>query len=53
MPQQLATHVQECVEALYLKEGGLGLSVEFNFEMPLQNMAAVLDALTKYQHYRG
>ena len=52
-PQQLATHVQECVEALYLKEGGLGLSVEFNFEIPLQNMAAVLDALTKYQYYRG
>lgn len=50
---QLTDHVAECVEALYLREGALGLSAEFNFEIPLENMAAVLDALDKYQHYRG
>ncbi len=50
---ELTDHVASCTEALYLKEGGLGLTAEFNFEIPLQNMAAVLDALEQYRHYRG
>jgi hypothetical protein len=33
--------------------GGLGLNVEFNYDMPLENMAAVLDAVEKYRHYKG
>jgi len=50
---QLMDHVGECVEALYLPEGGLGLTAEFDTAMPLENMAAVLDALEKYRHYKG
>ena len=50
---QLFDHVGECVEALYLPEGGLGLSVEFAQDIPLENMAAVLDAVEKYRFYRG
>ena len=50
---QLFDHVGECVEALYLPAGGLGLNVEFNYDMPLENMAAVLDAVEKYRHYKG
>ncbi|MBQ3762567.1 MAG: hypothetical protein II875_11230 [Clostridia bacterium] len=50
---QLFDHVAECVESLYLKEGALGLSVELNYEIPLENMAAVLDAVEKYRFYKG
>lgn len=52
-PQQLRQHVAECAEALYLPEGGFAFSAEFNYEVPLQNVAAVLDALDTYRYYRG
>ena len=48
---EIFDHVGACVESLYLPEGGLGLNVELNFEIPLENMAAVLDAVEKYRHY--
>lgn len=48
-PSQLDDHVRECVEALYLPQGGLGLNIEFNYEIPLENIAAVLDAARKYR----
>ena len=51
-PSELDDHVRECVEALYLPQGGLGLMVEFNYEVPLQNAAAVLDAIRKYKTYK-
>ena len=50
---QLKDHVAECVEALYMPQGGLGLSIEFDQGVPLKNMAAVLDAAEKYRHYKG
>lgn len=50
-PSELDSHVRECVEALYLPEGGLGLNIEFNYEVPLENMAAVLDAADKYRYF--
>ena len=50
---QLFDHVGACVEELYLPAGGLGLNVEFNYDMPLENMVAVLDAVEKYRHYKG
>lgn len=50
---ELFDHVGECVETLWRPEGGLGLNIEFNFDVPLENMAAVLDAVEKYRHYRG
>lgn len=52
-PAELENHVAECVEALYLKKGGLALSIELNHEVPLQNMAALLDAARKYRAYKG
>lgn len=33
--------------------GGLGLSIEFDHGIPLENMAAILDAVEKYRHYKG
>ncbi len=50
-PSQLKSHVAECVESLYLPEGGLSLRVELNYEVPLENMAALFDALRQYRHY--
>ena len=50
---QIFDHVGECVEALYLPEGGLGLNIEFDHGVSLDNMAAVLDAVEKYRHYNG
>ncbi|MBR4235782.1 MAG: hypothetical protein IKR85_06940 [Clostridia bacterium] len=49
---QIFDHVGECVEALYLKEGALGLNIELNYEIPLENIASILDAVEKYRHYR-
>ncbi|MEI6579787.1 MAG: uroporphyrinogen decarboxylase family protein [Eubacteriales bacterium] len=50
---QIFDHVGECVESLYLPQGGLGLNAELNYEIPLENFVAVLDALEKYRHYKG
>ena len=50
---RLFDHVAEAVEGLYLPEGGLGLNVELNYEIPLENMAAVLDAVEKWRFYKG
>ncbi|HPJ02215.1 MAG TPA: uroporphyrinogen decarboxylase family protein [Candidatus Limiplasma sp.] len=52
-PSEIDSHVAECVEALYLPQGGLSLNVELNHEVPLENMAAVLDAVRKYRTYKG
>jgi uroporphyrinogen-III decarboxylase len=52
-PSELESHVAECVESLYLPEGGLGLNAEINYEVPLENIAAIFDALRKYKSYRG
>ena len=50
---EIFDHVGECVEALYMPEGGLGLNVELNYEISLENMASVLDAVEKYRRYKG
>lgn len=46
-------HVGQCVESLYHPKGGLGLSVELNYEIPLENVVSILDAVEKYRHYKG
>ncbi len=48
----LRNHVAECVEALYLAEGALGLNIELNHDVPLNNMASILDSVEFYRHYR-
>ncbi|MCR4577459.1 MAG: uroporphyrinogen decarboxylase family protein [Clostridiales bacterium] len=50
---QLYDHVASAVESLYLPQGALALNVELNYEVPLDNMAAILDAVEKYRHYKG
>ena len=51
-PSQIDDHVRECVEMLYLPEGGLGLKVELNYEIPLDNIVALFDAIRKYRVWR-
>ncbi len=52
-PSQLDDHVREAVEAMYLPEGGLGLNIEIGKDVPLENVAALLEAVRKYRTYRG
>ncbi|MCL2445514.1 MAG: uroporphyrinogen decarboxylase family protein [Oscillospiraceae bacterium] len=52
-PSQLRDHVRECVESLWLPQGGLGINCELNYDVPLENAAALLDALREVRHYKG
>ena len=49
---QLEEHVHECIEALYMPEGGLTLNIELNYEVPMENCYALLEAVEKYRHYK-
>ena len=51
-PSQIHDHVRECVEALYLPEGGLSLKMELNYDVPLENIAALFEAGRNYRGYR-
>jgi len=52
-PSQIHDHVAECVESLYLPQGGLGINLELNYEIPRDNCAAVREALDKDRFYKG
>ena len=52
-PAQLRGHARECVEALWTPRGGLGINVELNYDVPLQNAAALLDELRILKHYKS
>jgi len=45
--------VRECVEALYLPEGGLALNIEIGKDVPVENMEALVAAVDKYRFYKG
>jgi uroporphyrinogen-III decarboxylase len=48
-PSELDSHVRECVEAFTMPQGGFGMVIELNYEVPLNNVAALLDAARKYR----
>ena len=50
---EIFEHVEECVKKLYLPQGGLSINVEMNYEIPLENCEAILEALEKYRYYKG
>jgi hypothetical protein len=52
-PAQLEEHVRTAVEALYLPEGGLGLSIEVDDGVPIENIEALLRAAEKWRQYKG
>jgi uroporphyrinogen-III decarboxylase len=51
-PAVLREHIEEIVKRLYLPEGGLGLKVEISPEIPLENIEALLDAVSEYRFYK-
>jgi hypothetical protein len=49
----MENHIRECVEALYLPEGGLGFKLELGMDVSLEIIEAALVALEKYRYYKG
>ena len=52
-PERVADHIEECVRALYLPEGGLMLSAECAADVPLENIEAICSTLERMQDYKG
>jgi len=50
-PAQIDSHVREAVEILGAPEGGLWLKAEIGDDVPLDNVAAIFDALERYRGY--
>jgi uroporphyrinogen decarboxylase len=50
-PAEIDAHVREAVEKLGAPAGGLWLRAELNYEIPLENIEAVLTALERYRGY--
>jgi hypothetical protein len=52
-PAAVEAHIRECVEAFYLKEGGLALRIYVDYEVSPEVIEAAVAALEKYRHYKG
>lgn len=52
-PEQIKKHVYECVERLYLPQGGLALQAECAADVPLENIEAICQAMSEVTYYRG
>ena len=51
-PRQIEEHIEECTRAMYMPEGGLTLNIELNYEVPMENCYALLEAVEKYRFYK-
>jgi len=49
----ITEHIRECVETLYLPEGGLGINLELGMDVSLEVMQGALAALEEYRHFKG
>lgn len=52
-PEKVREHIWECVRALYLPEGGLGLTAECGADVPLANIEMICRTLMEAREYRG
>ena len=52
-PKGIVEHIRQCVEAMYLPEGGLALKLELGPDVSVDVIEAALAALEKYRHYKG
>jgi hypothetical protein len=50
--QGIEDHIRECVESLYLPQGGLGIVLSFNDDVPLNIIKAAIAAIDKFRFYR-
>lgn len=53
VPEQIHDHIEKCVRAMYLPEGGLMLQAECGADVPLENIQAICDALMEFRQYAG
>lgn len=51
-PDDMRRHVEECVKALYLPEGGLALNLEIGPDNPLENIDALFKAVSEFRFYK-
>jgi hypothetical protein len=51
-PKGIENHVRECIESFYLPEGGLGIVLALNMDIPLEIIKAAVAALDKFRFYR-
>ena len=47
------SHIRECVETMYLPEGGLAIIGQITQDFPLDNIVAMCEAFRKYRVYKG
>jgi hypothetical protein len=52
-PASIEAHIRECIEALYLPQGGLGINLELGLDVSLEVIEAAIAALDKYRFYSG
>jgi hypothetical protein len=52
-PREIDGHVRECVEHLYLPQGGLELNLEIGKGIPLENIDAALKAVDTYRFFKA
>jgi hypothetical protein len=50
-PASIEDHIRECIEALYLPQGGLGINLELGMDVSLDVTEAAIAALEKYRYY--
>ena len=50
-PEEIDKHVEECVKAMAMPEGGLWLEAECAPDVPLENIEAICAAMDEYRSY--
>ncbi len=51
--KDMEDHIRECVEAMYLPQGGFGISLELNMDVPLEIIEHSIACVDKYRFYKG
>ena len=50
--QGIEDHIRECIESFYLPQGGLGIMLSLNDDVPLNIIEAAVAAVDKYRFYK-
>lgn len=52
-PKQIEEHIEECVRAMYMPEGGLMLVAECAADVPLENIETICFTLERMRDFKG
>jgi len=52
-PQDMRDHIRETIEKMYLPKGGLGINIEIGFDVPIENIEAIVDEINRMRFYKG